>query len=180
MREPECDRRAQTWPLSMEGCQGRATPQKSPSEEAQAASLRGCRSLHTSELLAAGAPGRDAQCGLRRSGCAVSPRPGNRASVSPAPGRPCPGASLALVGSTPAPEQQAQSPRTLGVHPRPSGSQARPRPRPVQTLLEPGGVLSWFGGDKTVSGVDVVTASFSILEDTSFGGRSLGLRSLVS
>lgn len=49
-----------------------------------------------------------------------------------------------------------------------------------QTLLEPGGILSWFGGDKTVSGVDAVTASFFILEDASFGGCSLGLSSLIS
>lgn len=93
------------------------------------------------ELLAAGAPGRDAQCGLRRPECAVSPCPRNGASVSPAPGRPCPGASLALAGSTPAPEQRAQSPRTLGVHLRLSGSQARPRPPPAPSgcSLEPSG-----------------------------------------
>ena len=31
--------RAQTWPWSMERCRGRAAPQRSPSEGAQAASL---------------------------------------------------------------------------------------------------------------------------------------------
>lgn len=133
--------RAQTWPSSMEGCRGRAAPQRSPSEGAQAASLQGGCSLHAAELLAAAAPSRDAQCGLRRSECAVSPRPRSGASVSLAPGRPCPGASLALVGSTLALEQRAQSPQTLGVHLRPSGSQARPHPPPAPSgrSLEPPG-----------------------------------------